>query len=138
LFEISSIDLGTYYALFDKLLVSDLIYLLISFISICLLILSYSGNLLLTLVIFYSIIYSLLFSYYVYIYCIAIDFFPFMNMFAVMIAIAIGADNAFIFIEEHRYHESCKQQKTKLQLNFTSEKSNSFLTTLVAKNEFDF
>lgn len=99
---VQSVDFGVYQTLFERHLIVDLQYGAFALVAICIICYLYTGSLLVTIAILASISFSPLISYYAYVYGLNIQFFPFMNMFAVLIAIAIGADNAFIFVQEYR------------------------------------
>ena len=122
--QLKSMDFGIYHSLFERHLLLDLRFA----ICICLIIFVYSRSFLLTIVIIAIVALSLLLAYYGYVYALGIEFFPFMNMFAVLIAIAIGADNAFIFIQEHRQQQKMDQSN---QSGFIHLESYSTRTTLV-------
>ncbi|XP_011313149.1 protein dispatched [Fopius arisanus] len=96
-FKVLGMDLGLKSTLFDRLLVSDSFLLLFgfSFVTIC--ILAYTGSIVLTVSTIMAVLFSLGISYAVYTLILKITFFPFMNLLAIIVAVGIGADDAFIY-----------------------------------------
>ncbi|XP_015124138.1 protein dispatched [Diachasma alloeum] len=117
-FKVLGMDLGLKSTLFDRLLVSDSFLLLFgfSFVTIC--IWAYTGSVVLTVSTILAVIFSLGISYAVYTLVLKITFFPFMNLLAIVVAVGIGADDAFIYC---KVWTQDKQQKV----------SNGGLTRLV-------
>ena len=112
--EVSAIEFGLKSTLFDKLLISDSFLLLFgfSFVTIC--IWSYTSSFLITLSTILAVIFSLGISYAIYTLILRINHFPFMNLLAIVVAVGIGSDDAFIFC---KVWECNKRQKS---LNATS------------------
>lgn len=107
-FRVVAIDLGLKSTLFDRLLVSDSSLLLsgFAFITVCIWI--YSTSIFLTITTILAVLFSLGISYAIYTLVLRINFFPFMNLLAVVVAVGIGADDAFIYC---KIWECNKQQK---------------------------
>ncbi|XP_050532360.1 protein dispatched [Daktulosphaira vitifoliae] len=99
LVEISAIDFGIKEKVFDIELVRDiyLIFLSILFIMVC--VLSYTWSLIITLVTLLNILFSLSISYFIYTFILHIEFFPFMNVLAVIVLIGVSADSSFIMCD---------------------------------------
>ncbi|XP_076375765.1 protein dispatched-like isoform X1 [Megalopta genalis] len=107
-FCVKGMQLGLKSTLFDQLLVSDSILLLTGFAFVTICIWSYTGSLFLTATTIFAVIFSLGISYAFYTLVLHIKFFPFMNLLAIVVAVGIGADDAFIYC---KIWEKGKQQK---------------------------
>ncbi|KOC67518.1 Protein dispatched [Habropoda laboriosa] len=107
-FCVKGMQLGLKSTLFDRLLVSDSILLLTGFAFVTICIWAYTGSLLLTITTIIAVIFSLGISYALYTLVLHIKFFPFMNLLAIIVAVGIGADDAFIYC---KIWERGKQQK---------------------------
>ncbi|XP_023940118.2 protein dispatched [Bicyclus anynana] len=97
--NIPAMDFGLKNALFDLWIIEDtwLIGLGGFFVFICVWV--YTKSLLLTLLLFTAITYSLGVAYFFYIYVFNLDFFPFMNLLVIVVVIGIGADDAFLYVK---------------------------------------
>ncbi|XP_076675738.1 protein dispatched isoform X2 [Andrena cerasifolii] len=107
-FCVKGMQLGLKSTLFDRLLVSDSILLLTGFAFVTVCIWAYTGSLLLTVTTIIAVIFSLGISYAFYTLVLHIKFFPFMNLLAIVVAVGIGADDAFIYC---KIWERGKEQK---------------------------
>ncbi|XP_067210286.1 protein dispatched isoform X1 [Linepithema humile] len=107
-FRVQGIEFGLKSILFDRLLVSDSSLLICGFVFVALCISAYTGSIILTITTIFAVLFSLGISYAVYSLVLRIKFFPFMNLLAVVVAVGIGADDAFIYC---KVWESKKQQK---------------------------
>ncbi|XP_076175871.1 protein dispatched isoform X2 [Ptiloglossa arizonensis] len=107
-FCIKGMQLGLKSTLFDRLLVSDSILLLTGFAFVTVCIWAYTSSLLLTVTTIVAVIFSLGISYALYTLVLHIKFFPFMNLLAIVVAVGIGADDAFIYC---KIWERGKEQK---------------------------
>lgn len=96
---IPAMDLGLKNTLFDLWIIQDtwLIALGGFFVFICVWI--YTKSLLLTLLLFTAIAYSLGVAYFLYVYVFNLEFFPFMNLLVIVVVIGIGADDAFLYVK---------------------------------------
>lgn len=97
--EIPAMDFGLKNALFDLWVIKDtwLIGLGGVFVFVC--VWFYTKSLLLTLLLFTAITYSLGVAYFFYVYVFNLEFFPFMNLLVIVVVIGIGADDAFIYVK---------------------------------------
>lgn len=93
-FRVVAIDLGLKSTLFDRLLVSDSSLLLsgFAFITVCIWI--YSTSIFLTITTILAVLFSLGISYAIYTLVLRINFFPFMNLLAVVVA--VGENKIYI------------------------------------------
>ncbi|XP_063532418.1 protein dispatched [Cydia strobilella] len=96
---IPAMDFGLKNALFDIWVIEDtwLVGLGAVFVFLCVWI--YTKSVMLTLMLFTAITYSLGVSYFLYVYVFNLEFFPFMNLLVVVIVIGIGADDAFLYVK---------------------------------------
>uniref|UniRef100_A0A8D8X106 Protein dispatched n=1 Tax=Cacopsylla melanoneura TaxID=428564 RepID=A0A8D8X106_9HEMI len=93
---ITAIDFGLKEILFDDLLLHDTWLIAAGAGSIVLFIYLYTSSLFLTGIIILTISQSLGVSYFFYTCVFNIQFFPFMNILAIIVALGIGSDDAFI------------------------------------------
>ncbi|XP_011863762.1 PREDICTED: protein dispatched-like [Vollenhovia emeryi] len=107
-FRVQGMQLGLKSTLFDRLLLTDSSLVLAGFIFVTFCIWAYTGSIVLTLATIFAVLFSLGISYAIYTFVLGIRFFPFMNLLAIVVAIGIGADDAFIYC---KVWESKKQQK---------------------------
>ncbi|XP_053603094.1 protein dispatched homolog 1 [Plodia interpunctella] len=96
---IPAIDFGLKNALFDLWIVQDAWLIALGGIFVFVGVWFYSKSLILTLLLFTAITYSLGIAYFLYVYVFNLEFFPFMNLLVVVIVIGIGADDAFIYVK---------------------------------------
>ncbi|XP_033310868.1 protein dispatched [Bombus bifarius] len=96
-FCVKGMQLGLKSTLFNQLLVSDSILLLVGFAFVTVCIWAYTGSFLLTVTTIIAVIFSLGISYAFYTLILHIKFFPFMNLLAIVVVVGIGADDAFIY-----------------------------------------
>ncbi len=86
------------FKLFSSLLVADSIYLGIGIGLVFLVILFYTGSVLVTIVALFNMIFSLVLGYFFFTVVFARPFFPFGNFMTVILVIGIGADDTFVFM----------------------------------------
>lgn len=86
-FHVEGMELGLKSTLFDRLLISDSSLVLIGFIFITLCIWGYTGSIVLTITTIFAVVFSLGISFAVYTLVLRIEFFPFMNLLAIVVAI---------------------------------------------------
>ena len=91
--------------LFDEYLLEDAAYLAVAGAFIFLAILCYTQSLFLTVVTLLAITFALGWAYAIYTFVLRIDFFPFMNILAAIIAIGVGADDTFILVKSWSLHK---------------------------------
>ncbi|XP_012258366.2 protein dispatched [Athalia rosae] len=107
-FRVQAIQLGLKSTLFDRRLVSDSCLVLAGFAFVNVCIWAYTGSVILTAATILAVLFSLGISYAFYTLILRINFFPFMNLLAIVVAVGIGADDAFIFC---KVWECGKQKK---------------------------
>ncbi|XP_075970868.1 RND transporter family member dispatched [Anticarsia gemmatalis] len=96
---IPAMDFGLRNALFDLWVIQDtwLIGLGGVFVFMCVWV--YTNSLILTVLLFTAVTYSLGIAYFLYVYVFNLEFFPFMNLLVIVVVIGIGADDAFIYVK---------------------------------------
>lgn len=96
---IPAMDFGLKNALFDLWVIQDtwLIGLGGVFVFVCVWV--YTKSLILTVLLFTAVTYSLGIAYFLYVYVFNLEFFPFMNLLVIVVVIGIGADDAFIYVK---------------------------------------
>lgn len=86
-FCVKGMQLGLKSTLFNELLVSDSILLLVGFAFVTVCIWAYTGSFLLTVTTIIAVIFSLGISYAFYTLILHIKFFPFMNLLAIVVVV---------------------------------------------------
>lgn len=86
-FRVQGMQLGLKSTLFDRLLVSDSSLVLVGFIFVTLCIWTYTGSIVLTITTIFAVLFSLGISYAIYTLVLRIQFFPFMNLLAIVVAV---------------------------------------------------
>lgn len=96
---IPAMDFGLKNTLFDLWVIQDtwLVGLGAIFVFLCVWI--YTKSLILTILLFTAITYSLGIAYFLYVYVFNLEFFPFMNLLVIVVVIGIGADDAFLYVK---------------------------------------
>lgn len=99
---IPAIDFGLRNELFDLWVIQDtwLIGLGGLFVFLCVWV--YTKSLILTLLLFTAVTYSIGIAYFLYVYVFNLEFFPFMNLLVIVVVIGIGADDAFVYVKVWR------------------------------------
>ncbi|KAA0184897.1 hypothetical protein HAZT_HAZT002747 [Hyalella azteca] len=92
-----SMELGVKNALFDKLLLRDAGLVIAAAGAVLLLVLFYTSSLIITIVTICTVSSSLIIAYFLYTFVFRISFFPYMNVLSCIIAVALGADDSFVF-----------------------------------------
>ncbi|EEB17830.1 conserved hypothetical protein [Pediculus humanus corporis] len=105
---VSAMDLGLKNTLFNDCLVRDAFLTVAGggFMILC--IWTYTNSIVITISTLLAVFMSLITSYFIYTFIFNIKFFPFMNLLAIIVAIGIGADDAFIF---HKIWNCLKMDK---------------------------
>ena len=120
---VTGIEFGIKHSLFQDYLLMDTVYPAIAMVIVLLVMCVYTRSMFITLMTMFAIISSLIVSYFLYRVVFNFEFFPFMNLTALIILVGIGADDAFVLCDvwsEHRaaarrpvhvrhqfYHGSC-------------------------------
>lgn len=86
-FRVQGMNLGLKSTLFDRLLVSDSRLLLVGFAFVTLCIWAFTGSIVLTIGTIAAVLFSLGISYATYTLVFRIEFFPFMNLMAIVVAV---------------------------------------------------
>ncbi|XP_033734465.1 protein dispatched homolog 1-like [Pecten maximus] len=95
--QIVGVNFGIKYVLFSEYLMSDTVWLVSAACVIFLIIWLYCASLFITIMTFLMMFWSLELAYFIYMLVFEIKFFPYMNLVTVIIVIAIGADDVFIY-----------------------------------------
>nr|CAD7264806.1 unnamed protein product [Timema shepardi] len=99
----------------------------------------YTSSLFVTLMTVIAIIFSLGISYFMYTLLFELNFFPFMNLLASIVAVGIGADDAFIFCKVWQCAKTEKDNGTLVKLVHDTLKHatlSMFVTTLTTAAAF--
>lgn len=96
---VAGIEFGIKHSLFQDYLLMDTVYPAIAIVIVLLVMCVYTKSLFITLMTMFAIISSLIVSYFLYRVVFNFEFFPFMNLTALVILVGIGADDAFVLCD---------------------------------------
>ncbi|XP_017208012.1 protein dispatched homolog 1 isoform X1 [Danio rerio] len=100
---ITGIEFGIKHSLFQDYLLTDTMYPAIAIVIVLVVMCVYTRSMFITLMTMFAIISSLIVSYFLYRVVFNFDFFPFMNLTALIILVGIGADDAFVLCDVWNY-----------------------------------
>nr|CAD7573470.1 unnamed protein product [Timema californicum] len=131
--------LGLKITLFNEYLIEDTWLIGAGGMFILLSMWLYTSSLFVTLMTVIAIIFSLGISYFMYTLLFELNFFPFMNLLASIVAVGIGADDAFIFCKVWQCAKTEKDNGTLVKLVHDTLKHatlSMFVTTLTTAAAF--
>lgn len=105
---VTGIEFGIKHSLFQDYLLMDTVYPAIAIAIVLLIMCVYTKSVFITLMTMFAIISSLIVSYFLYRVVFNFEFFPFMNLTALIILVGIGADDAFVLCDVWNYTKSDK------------------------------
>ena len=132
-------DLNTKFNIFQHYLVYDFRYFGVAALFICVIIMTYLFDVVLMIATLINVLASALIAYFTYTMILRMDFFPFINSLGILILIAIGADDVFIFYDTWRqYYELDKQAPVSelLTKTFRHAALSIFVTSLTTSSAF--
>ncbi|XP_056424390.1 protein dispatched homolog 1 isoform X1 [Hyla sarda] len=100
---VTGIEFGIKHSLFQDYLLMDTVYPAIAILIVLLVMCVYTRSMFITLMTMFAIISSLIVSYFLYRVVFKFEFFPFMNLTALIILVGIGADDAFVLCDVWNY-----------------------------------
>ncbi|CAH6789619.1 Disp1 [Phodopus roborovskii] len=100
---VTGIEFGIKHSLFQGYLLMDTVYPAIAIVIVLLIMCVYTKSMFITLMTMFAIISSLIVSYFLYRVVFNFEFFPFMNLTALIILVGIGADDAFVLCDVWNY-----------------------------------
>ncbi|KAM9354606.1 protein dispatched homolog 1 isoform 1-T2 [Pholidichthys leucotaenia] len=100
---VTGIEFGIKHDLFQDYLLTDTVYPAIAIVIVLLVMCVYTRSVFITLMTIIAIISSLIVSYFLYRMVFKFEFFPFMNLTALIILVGIGADDAFVLCDVWNY-----------------------------------
>lgn len=100
---VTGIEFGIKHDLFQDYLLTDTVYPAIAIMIVLLVMCVYTRSVFITLMTIIAIISSLIVSYFLYRMVFNFEFFPFMNLTALIILVGIGADDAFVLCDVWNY-----------------------------------
>ncbi|XP_071019180.1 protein dispatched homolog 1-like [Oncorhynchus clarkii lewisi] len=100
---ITGIEFGIKHNLFQDYLLTDTVYPAIAIVIVLVVMCVYTRSVFITLMTMIAIISSLIVSYFLYRMVFDFEFFPFMNLTALIILVGIGADDAFVLCDVWNY-----------------------------------
>ncbi|XP_016076661.1 PREDICTED: protein dispatched homolog 1 isoform X2 [Miniopterus natalensis] len=96
---VAGIEFGIKHSLFQDYLLMDTVYPAIAMALVLLVMCAYTRSVFITLMTMFAILSSLIVAYFLYRVVFAFEFFPFMNLTALIILAGIGADDAFVLCD---------------------------------------
>lgn len=100
---VTGIEFGIKHELFQDYLLTDTVYPAIAIMIVLLVMCVYTRSVFITLMTIIAIVSSLIVSYFLYRMVFNFEFFPFMNLTALIIVVGIGADDAFVLCDVWNY-----------------------------------
>ncbi|KFO25379.1 Protein dispatched like protein 1 [Fukomys damarensis] len=100
---VTGIEFGIKHSLFQDYLLMDTVYPAIAIVIVLLVMCVYTKSVFITLMTMFAVISSLIVSYFLYRVVFNFEFFPFMNLTALIILVGIGADDAFVLCDVWTY-----------------------------------
>ncbi|KAM7050367.1 protein dispatched homolog 1 isoform 3-T3 [Molossus nigricans] len=100
---VTGIEFGIKHSLFQDYLLMDTVYPAIAIAIVLSVMCVYTKSVFITLMTMFAIISSLIVSYFLYRVVFNFEFFPFMNLTALIILVGIGADDAFVLCDVWNY-----------------------------------
>lgn len=95
--KIIAADFGIKKDLFHHYLAKDSLWISVSAVLIFLIVWIFTGSIFITIMTFVTMFFSLELAYFAYEFVFKIKFFPYMNLVTVLLVIAIGADDVFVY-----------------------------------------
>ena len=114
--SIVAMDFGMKRDLFDRYLVSDLVWFCLALASVTVVASLYTRSLFVTLSAFTFIFFAVSIAYFVYGVVLRFTFFPFMNLLAVVVLVGIGVDDVFVYLSIWRQAKHERNTMTPCQL----------------------
>ncbi|XP_072536253.1 protein dispatched homolog 1 [Salminus brasiliensis] len=100
---VTGIEFGIKNNLFQEYLLTDTMYPAIAIVIVLVVMCIYTKSVFITIMTMFAIISSLIVSYVLYRVVFNFEFFPFMNLTALIILVGIGADDAFVLCDVWNY-----------------------------------
>ncbi|KAM6964817.1 protein dispatched homolog 1 [Aplochiton taeniatus] len=100
---VTGIEFGIKHSLFQDYLLTDTVYPAIAIVIVLVVMCVYTRSVFITFMTMIAIISSLIVSYFLYRVVFDFEFFPFMNLTALIILVGIGADDAFVLCDVWNY-----------------------------------
>uniref|UniRef100_A0A8B9HP08 Protein dispatched homolog 1 n=1 Tax=Astyanax mexicanus TaxID=7994 RepID=A0A8B9HP08_ASTMX len=100
---VAGIEFGIKNNLFQEYLLKDTVYPAIAIVIVLVVMCIYTKSVFITIMTMFAIISSLIVSYVLYRVVFNFEFFPFMNLTALIILVGIGADDAFVLCDVWNY-----------------------------------
>lgn len=105
---VMGIEFGIKHHLFQDYLLTDIVYPAIAVVIVLMVMCVYTKSVFITIMAMFTIISSLIISYVLYRIVFNFEFFPFMNLTALIILVGIGADDAFVLCDIWNYAKADK------------------------------
>jgi len=113
---IVAMDFGVKHDVFDRYLVSDLVWFCLASAGVTVAVYLYTRSLFVALSAFAFIFFAVVLAYLVYGVVLRISFFPFMNLLAVVVLVGVGVDDVFVYMSVWRQAKHERDTMTADQL----------------------
>lgn len=130
---------GYKFDLFNKKLLSEVIFPALAMIIVFLIMWFFMGSFILTLCGLMCVIYATALSYFLYTRVFRLDFFPFLNITTLVFLVGIGADDAFVYYDIWRQTRTANPNANIMQLTLKTLRYaavSMFVTSLTTASAF--
>uniref|UniRef100_A0A8C3WSQ2 Protein dispatched homolog 1 n=1 Tax=Catagonus wagneri TaxID=51154 RepID=A0A8C3WSQ2_9CETA len=107
---VAGIEFGIKHSLFQDYLLTDTVYPAVAVVLVLSVMCVYTRSAFITLMAMFAIVSSLTVSYFLYRVVFNFEFFPFMNLTALIILVGVGADDAFVLCDVWTYSKCDRPQ----------------------------
>ena len=95
--EIAAIDFGIKNHLFQHYLQKDSKWLIVGAFAILIVVWLFTSSIFITIMTFLAMFWSLELAYFLYVFVFEVPFFPYMNLVSVLLILALGSDDVFVY-----------------------------------------
>ncbi|XP_067938423.1 protein dispatched homolog 1-like [Watersipora subatra] len=95
--QVLAVDFGLKEYVFEKLLFKDSLWIFSALLLIIVILLFYTRSIFITSITFISMAFSIVISFSIYGFVFQIGYFPFLNLLAAVVVVALGADDLFVY-----------------------------------------
>lgn len=95
--EIVAIDFGIKNQLFQYYIEHDTKWLIVGALAILMVVWVFTSSIFITIMTFLAMFWSLELAYFLYVFVFEVPFFPYMNLVAVLLILALGSDDVFVY-----------------------------------------
>ncbi len=139
LVRVRGIDSDIKFSLFNEYLFQDMSLFILSMLIILVILCLYLRSIVVTIATVLDVVFSFVLSYFIYHFVFKITYFPFMNILSILILIAVGADDVFVYFDAWQH---VKEEYPNKSISFWVFKSmrhaslSIFVTSLTTASAF--